>query len=96
LADVQAPRKRSSLLDRLFDLAFQGHLPRPYIKAASKLLFAGFLGLIVGDLVQQVITPMTGLPYALTYILGALVGFVVNLRAQVRMKNLKLPDEVAQ
>ena len=90
--DPDEAHKRGSPYDRLLALVFQGHPPRPYLKASFKLLAAGFLGLVVGDVAQQIITPMTGWPYALTYIIGALFGFVVNLRAQVKMKNLNVSD----
>ena len=77
---------------RLNELLFQGHRPLAYIKTAWKVLFAGFIGLLVGDAIQQIVTPMTGWPWAITYIVGALVGFIVNLRTQIRLGSVKVPD----
>lgn len=72
-------------------LIFQGKAPASYTKSASKTLIAGFLGVMVGSLVQYFLN-FFGYPIILTYWMGALVGFIVNFRFQVMVKNIR-PDE---
>ena len=69
---------------------FQGKDPMTYLKAASKLLIAGFLGVVTGWVLQPFFSVVFGLPYWLSYWPAVLAGFIVNLRTQVRMKNLKV------
>ena len=92
MADVQEARKRDSLYSRLVSMAFQGHLPIPYVKAASKLLIAGFLGVVVGWVLQPFFSTVLGIPYWFAYWPAVLGGFIVNLRAQVKMRNLAIKD----
>ena len=89
-SDVQEARKGDSLYRRILDMAFQGHPPVPYIRAASKLLFAGFLGVVTGWVLQPFFSDVFAIPYWLAYWPAVLAGFIVNLRAQIRMKNLNV------
>ena len=74
---------------------FQGQDPKTYLKAASKLLIAGALGVATGWVLQPFFSTVFGWPYWLSYWPAVFIGFIVNLRSQVRMKNLnveKRPD----
>ena len=71
-------------------LLFQGKDPKSYLKAASKLLVAGFLGVLTGWALQPFFTTVLGLPYYWSYWPAVLCGFIVNLRAQVKMKNINV------
>ena len=72
---------------------FQGHDPKAYIKAGSKLLFAGALGVLTGWVLQPFFTTVLGIPYWMAYWPAVLGGFIVNLRTQIRLKNLRLEDK---
>ena len=74
----------------LQEILFQGQDPKAYLKAASKLLIAGVLGVLVGWVLQPFFSTVFGWPYWLSYWPAVLGGFIVNLRAQVRMKNLNV------
>ena len=76
----------------LLELLFQGKEPKSYLKAASKLLIAGFLGVVVGWVAQPFFSVVLGVPYWLAYWPAVLAGFLVNLRSQVKMNNLKVKD----
>ena len=93
MGDGEAPRERGSPLDKLLGLAFQGHEPRAYLKAASKLLVAGFVGVLVGWVLQPFFGVVFGLPYWVSYWPAILLGYVANLRTQVSLKNLRIQDE---
>ena len=88
--DAELPHKRISQFDRLFAILFQGYDPRTYLKASTKLLVAGFLGVVTGWILQPFFSLVFGLPYWWAYWPAVLCGFIVNLRAQVRMKNLNV------
>ena len=90
MVDGVPAREGDSLYQRILKVAFQGNQPIPYIRAASKLLFAGFLGVVAGWVLQPFFSTVFALPYWLSYWPAVLVGFVVNLRAQVWMKNIRL------
>jgi hypothetical protein len=77
----------------LNDIIFQGHAPIPYLKSASKLLVAGFLGVLTGWVLQGFFTLIMGVPYWIAYWPAIGIGFIVNLRSQVKMKNLKIEDK---
>lgn len=81
--------------DKLSELLFQGANPRVYLKAASKLLLAGFLGVVTGWVLQPFFSTVFGLPYWLSYWPAVLCGFIVNLRSQVKMKNINLREKDA-
>ena len=68
-------------------LLFQGYGPKEYTKAGTITLFAGLAGLFVGASMQQFILPHAW-PLFVTYWLGALAGYIVNLRIQVWRKNI--------
>ena len=93
MGDGETPRKGGSPLDKLLGLAFQGHEPRAYLKAASKLLVAGFLGVLAGWVLQPFFSTVLGIPYWLAYWPAVIGGFIVNLRTQVSLKNLRIQDE---
>lgn len=80
-------RRFAGILQRYI---FQGHPPLPYVRAASKLLVAGFLGVVTGWVLQPFFSTVLGIPYWLAYWPAVIAGFVVNLRAQVKMKNLNV------
>lgn len=78
---------------RLIEFIFQGADPRSYIRAASKLLVAGFLGVVTGWVCQPFFATVFHLPYYWAYWPAVLAGFIVNLRSQVKMKNLKVEEK---
>jgi hypothetical protein len=78
---------------KLSDFVFQGSDPRAYMKVASKLLLAGFLGVATGWVLQPFFATVFHLPYYWAYWPAVLCGFIVNLRSQVRMKNLNLKKQ---
>ena len=90
MGELQKARERDSLYRRILDVAFQGNPPIPYLKAASKLLVAGFLGVVTGWVLQPFFSDVFAIPYWLAYWPAVLAGFIVNLRAQVKMKNLNV------
>lgn len=94
--DVSEARKRGSFLERISRMAFQGHPPLLYLKAASKLLVAGFLGVVTGWVLQPFFSTVFAIPYWLAYWPAVIVGFLVNLRAQVKMKNLNVDKKSSQ
>ena len=77
-------------------MVFQGYPPLPYLKAASKLLAAGAVGVSVGWVLQPFFSTVFGLPYWISYWPAVLAGFIVNLRTQVKLKNLKLDKPIAK
>ena len=79
--------------DTLQRYIFQGQPPLPYMRAASKLLVAGFLGVVTGWVLQPFFSTVLGVPYWLAYWPAVIAGFVVNLRAQVKMKNIAIHKE---
>lgn len=90
MVDVETTHKRDSSIDRLLELVFQGYDPRAYLKAATKLLIAGFIGVCVGWIAQPFFVTVLGLPYWMAYWPAVLAGYVANLRTQVSVKNIKL------
>ena len=91
--DADEAHKGGAPFKRLLAVVFQGYAPWPYLKASAKLLVAGFLGVVTGWVLQPFFTTVFGLPYWLSYWPAVLAGFIVNLRAQVKMRNLKLPEK---
>ena len=59
---------------------------RDYIKKASKTLFAGFLGVLIGNVLQTLFS--NWMPFWIAYWPAVAFGFVVNFNAQVWMKNI--------
>ncbi|MDE1854529.1 MAG: hypothetical protein KGI38_12395 [Thaumarchaeota archaeon] len=72
------------------ELLFQGHEPSAYLKAASKVLVAGFFGVLTGWVLQPFFTTVLGIPYWLAYWPAVMGGFIVNLRTQVSLKNIRM------
>lgn len=80
----------NDIIQKIAKFVFQGNEPRSYLKAASKLLLAGFLGVATGWVMQPFFSIVFGLPYWFAYWPAVLCGFIVNLRSQVRMKNINI------
>ena len=59
-------------------------------KLALKVLSAGFLGVLVGWVMQPFFSTVLGLPYWFSYWPAVLVGFIVNIRSQKRMGSLNV------
>jgi hypothetical protein len=63
-----------------------GYDLRDYARKASKTLLAGFLGVLVGDVLQFFFAGY--MPFWLAYWPAVAFGFVVNFNTQVLMKNI--------
>lgn len=92
MADLPQTRERGSFLDRLVDVAFQGHPPVPYIKTAWKFLIGGAVGIVIAWVLQPFFTTVLGLPYWMAYWPAVMGGYIGNLRSQVKIKNLVIED----
>ena len=80
---------------KLIDLIFQGKDPHAYLRAAKKLLIAGAIGVATAWVMQPFFATVFGLPYYWAYWPAIAIGFIANLRSQVKMKNLNLEEKKA-